>query len=150
MQRGLFLQLWNNGENHVVFNLYAGTWPDYNETQLGFPLGKAILAKASMSVEQYRSNFDVSIPLFHGTHPDKGDDAGTGNVNEFPSRKKYLIAFKGKVYQSYTLLIEITNESVNFYIVCSALFQGSVTFMELGQKHAIQFITCIMEMTLSW
>ncbi|CAG7721914.1 unnamed protein product [Allacma fusca] len=92
------LPLWNNGENHIVFNLYAGTWPQYNETELGFQLGKAILAKASMSIEQYRPNFDISIPLFHRTHPDKGDDTGTANVNEFPSKKKHLIAFKGKRY----------------------------------------------------
>lgn len=88
-------QLWNNGENHVIFNLYAGTWPAYNETELGFDLGKAMLAKASMSIDQYRQNFDVSIPLFHGTHQYKGCDLGTGESTLIPPKNKYTIAFKG-------------------------------------------------------
>ncbi|ODN03332.1 Exostosin-1 [Orchesella cincta] len=92
------LPYWNNGENHIVFNLYAGTWPSYNETELGFNVGKAILAKASMSVEQFRPNFDISLPLFHPSHPDKGDDLGTAVFNEFPTHKQHVIAFKGKRY----------------------------------------------------
>ena len=54
---------WNNGRNHLVFNLYSGTWPDYSE-DLGFDLGQAILAKASISFEKYRSGFDISLPLW--------------------------------------------------------------------------------------
>jgi len=78
--------------------LYSGTWPNYNDTELGFNVGKAMLAKASMSVEQFRPNFDISLPLFHATHPDKGDDLGTASYNQFPSLKKHIIAFKGKRY----------------------------------------------------
>lgn len=63
--RLLRLKLWNGGRNHVVFNLYSGTWPDYTEDDLGFDTGEAILAKASMSVASLRPGFDVSIPLFH-------------------------------------------------------------------------------------
>lgn len=66
--------------------------------ELGFDVGKAILAKASMSVKQFRSNFDISLPLFHPSHPDKGDDLGTAASNEFPSHKRHVIAFKGKQF----------------------------------------------------
>lgn len=78
--------------------MYAGTWPSYNETELGFNIGKAILAKASMSLEQFRPLFDISLPLFHPSHPDKGDDLGTAVTNEFPAHKKHVLAFKGKRY----------------------------------------------------
>lgn len=87
---------WNNGRNHVIFNLYSGTWPDYAENSLGFDTGEAILAKASMSVRQIRPGFDISIPLFHKQHPLRAGNTGFVTSNNFPTNKKYLLAFKGK------------------------------------------------------
>lgn len=66
------LPYWNDGLNHVIFNLYSGTWPNYTENNLDFDYGKAILAKASMSEDHVRPGFDISIPLFHKIHPEKG------------------------------------------------------------------------------
>lgn len=91
------LSLWNDGQNHIIFNLYSGTWPDYTE-DLGFDVEKAILAKASISIENFRSGFDISLPLFHKTHPEKGGEKGFLATNAFPGTKKYLLAFKGKRY----------------------------------------------------
>ena len=54
---------WNGGRNHIIFNLFSGTWPEYLE-ELGFDLGYAILAKASISKEKYRPGFDISLPLW--------------------------------------------------------------------------------------
>ncbi|GAB6028164.1 hypothetical protein CHUAL_002371 [Chamberlinius hualienensis] len=90
-------KLWNDGRNHVVFNLYSGTWPDYLE-DLSFDYGQAILAKASMSVDSYRPMFDVSLPLFPASHPEKGGEVGGVTTNNFPGTKKHLLAFKGKRY----------------------------------------------------
>lgn len=87
---------WNNGRNHLIFNLYSGTWPDYVENSLGFDTGEAILAKASMSIQQFRRGFDVSIPLFHKQFPLRSGNTGFVQTNNFPANKKYLLAFKGK------------------------------------------------------
>lgn len=92
------LPLWNNGLNHLIFNLYSGTWPDYAEDSLGFDVGQAILAKASVSYTNLRRGFDISIPLFHKKHPEKGGEPGYVQSHKFPLNKKYLLAFKGKRY----------------------------------------------------
>lgn len=97
------LTLWKkmNGKNHVVFNLYSGTWPEYVEEDLGFNFGQAILAKASISTDRFRSNFDISIPLFGKDHPQKGGEnyerTNSYIIPPYASRQ-YLLAFKGKRY----------------------------------------------------
>lgn len=91
------LDYFNGGQNHIIFNLYSGTWPDYTE-DLGFDIGKAILAKASMSDEHYRPGFDISLPLFHKHHPEKGGEPGLVRDTKFPVDNKYFVAFKGKRY----------------------------------------------------
>ncbi|RVE66608.1 hypothetical protein OJAV_G00109090 [Oryzias javanicus] len=89
--------LWNDGRNHLIFNLYSGTWPNYTE-DLGFNIGQAILAKASLNTEHFRPGFDVSIPLFSKDHPQKGGERGWLVRNSTPPRRKYLLMFKGKRY----------------------------------------------------
>ncbi|KAG9283741.1 exostosin-1a [Astyanax mexicanus] len=91
------LSLWNGGRNHLIFNLYSGTWPDYTE-DLGFDIGQAMLAKASISTENFRPNFDVSIPLFSKDHPRTGGDRGYLKYNSIPPFRKYVLVFKGKRY----------------------------------------------------
>ncbi|MBN3286890.1 EXT1B protein, partial [Polyodon spathula] len=91
------LPLWNNGRNHLIFNLYSGTWPDYTE-DLGFDIGQAMLAKASIGTENFRPRFDVSIPLFSKDHPRTGGDRGYLKFNTIPPFRKYMLVFKGKRY----------------------------------------------------
>lgn len=89
---------WKNGRNHLIFNLYAGTWPDYAEGALGFDPGEAILARASASETIFRDGFDVSLPLFHKEHPEHGGVPPAATGNPFPAPRRHLLAFKGKRY----------------------------------------------------
>ncbi|KAM4657195.1 exostosin-like 1 [Amazona ochrocephala] len=89
--------LWNGGRNHLIFNLYSGTWPNYTE-DLGFDIGQAILAKASFYMESFRPGFDISIPLFPKDHPQHGGERGWLYQDSVPPKKKYLLVFKGKRY----------------------------------------------------
>ncbi|KFD61784.1 hypothetical protein M514_26030 [Trichuris suis] len=95
--------MWNNGVNHLIFNLYSGTWPNYDLADLGFDPGKAILAKASFSTRQYRRNYDVSLALFHQILPLRGPRPMADNDPSLaPSwvstPSHYLLVFKGKRY----------------------------------------------------
>lgn len=91
--------LWNNGRNHIVFNLFSGTWPDYSEV-LDFDTGEAIMARASISESRFRPNFDISLPLVGSTHPPKGGERGYmyTSINNIPPLRHYLLGFKGKRY----------------------------------------------------
>lgn len=90
---------WNGGRNHLIFNLYSGTWPDYKE-DLSMATGEAIIAKASVSVDTHRPNFDISLPLFSKTHAQFGGGNLPNTQNVFPVLKKYKLVFKGKRYLS--------------------------------------------------
>ncbi|XP_017788520.1 PREDICTED: exostosin-2, partial [Habropoda laboriosa] len=57
------LPFWNNGENHLIFNMIPGTVPDYN-TVIDVPVGKAMIAGAGMSSLTYRFGFDISLPVY--------------------------------------------------------------------------------------
>ena len=93
------LPYWNGGRNHLIFNLYSGTWPDYREHELAFDVGYAALAKASVSQAYYRSGFDISFPLFHAELAAKGRERGALQARRVPpGEKAHVLVFKGKRY----------------------------------------------------
>ena len=93
------LKYWNGGRNHLLFNQYIGTWPDYEEI-LDFDTGQAIIARASFNTSHFRHGFDISLPLMHKEHPERGGEPGvlSSEGNLFPVKRKYLLVFKGKRY----------------------------------------------------
>ncbi|KAF7629234.1 hypothetical protein Mgra_00009256 [Meloidogyne graminicola] len=87
--------IWNEGLNHLIFNFYSGTYPNYSDNDLGFNPGKAMIAWTSSSRQHFRYDFDVSIPLFHEGHPLIDDQIDSINS---AGHDKYLASFKGKRY----------------------------------------------------
>ena len=58
------LPYWNDGTNHLLFNMLPGTAPEYNST-LDVQRNRAILAGGGFSTWSYRRTYDVSIPVFN-------------------------------------------------------------------------------------
>ncbi|CAH8467056.1 unnamed protein product [Heterobilharzia americana] len=93
------------GRNHLIFNLYTGTWPYYHEDEYRLWLGQAMIAKASFSTKHFRPKFDISLPLIHPEHPTR---SGINHVQHLVSSEHlrgrvdlpYLLSFKGKRYVS--------------------------------------------------
>lgn len=88
----------NYGMNHLIFNLYSGSWPDYRDNNFaGLNFGAAILVKASNSIAHHRSGFDISLPLFSVLHP-LSDSNLTDQNGPMVDNRTYLLTFKGKRY----------------------------------------------------
>ncbi|XP_064489627.1 exostosin-2-like isoform X2 [Ornithodoros turicata] len=58
------LPYWNNGTNHILFNMLPGTAPDYVE-MLGVNTGRAMVMGGGFSTWTYRRGYDISIPVFN-------------------------------------------------------------------------------------
>lgn len=105
----------DNGKNHIFFNLYSGTWPDYNEMDFaGYDPGYSMIFKASSSYKHFRPDFDISLPLFSKNHPKRGtsfllNDGEAESTQDSlikikevdtkaPKERSNLMVFKGKRY----------------------------------------------------
>ncbi|XP_025198529.1 exostosin-2 [Melanaphis sacchari] len=54
---------WNDGQNHLIFNMVPGTAPDY-KTFVELSIGKAMVAGVGFDSWTYRSSFDISIAIY--------------------------------------------------------------------------------------
>lgn len=103
----------DDGRNHLIFNLYSGSWPDYHEVDFSnFNPLFSMLVKASFSRQHFRPGFDISLPLISKNHPerDEGFDPAAGSDDEdrvswktrlqsiMNQKKQSLLVFKGKRY----------------------------------------------------
>ncbi|XP_073955615.1 exostosin-2-like [Choristoneura fumiferana] len=76
------LPLWDNGENHLIFNMLPGTAPNY-ETVLDLNTGNAIIAGGGFDSWSFRYGFDISIPVY--------SPIAAKIDSSQPEEKKYLI-----------------------------------------------------------
>ncbi|KAL8611501.1 hypothetical protein ACOMHN_014556 [Nucella lapillus] len=58
------LAWWNEGTNHLLFNMLPGTSPDYTP-YLETDTGNAMVAGGSFSSLSYRRTFDISVPVYN-------------------------------------------------------------------------------------
>ncbi|CAH1173727.1 unnamed protein product [Phaedon cochleariae] len=54
---------WRNGENHIVFNMVSGSFPDFLPS-IELDTGNAMIAGAGFDTLTFRQNFDISLPVF--------------------------------------------------------------------------------------
>ena len=57
------LPYWENGENHLIFNILAGQSPDYN-TVLDVNTDRSLIVGAGFDSWTYRPGFDLTIPVY--------------------------------------------------------------------------------------
>lgn len=101
-QSEIFNQGNQYGMNHLVFNLYSGSWPSYKENDFAnLQFKAAILAKASNSITHHRPHFDISLPLFSYQHPMSDSNLNNEskqNEAQVLTDRTYFLTFKGKRY----------------------------------------------------
>jgi glucuronyl/N-acetylglucosaminyl transferase EXT1 len=84
---------WNNGTNHLLFNLFPGTFPNYYEF-LDFDTQNAILVKSCMTIREHRQDFDISFPHISPVVPQHLNITSSAQAQQRP----LLASFKGKRY----------------------------------------------------
>ncbi|CAH1986437.1 unnamed protein product [Acanthoscelides obtectus] len=74
---------WRNGENHLIFNMVAGSSPDFSPV-IELELGKAMVAGAGFDTYTFRPYFDISLPVFSPV-------AKIGEVGDTSHERSWLV-----------------------------------------------------------
>lgn len=86
------LNYWENGENHLLFNMLSGEYPKYNRV-IDVNTDKALIAGAGFDTWTYRVGFDISLPVWSpALHDFKVD-----NIQK-NTRKFFLISSQLNLY----------------------------------------------------
>ncbi|KAL5286105.1 EXT2 family protein [Megaselia abdita] len=75
------LNFWENGENHLIFNLLSGQSPEFNRV-LEVNTDKALIAGGGFDSWTYREGFDISLPIWSPLVPE---------ITPSPQKDKYLL-----------------------------------------------------------
>ncbi|KAJ6637227.1 Exostosin-2 [Pseudolycoriella hygida] len=111
------LQYWENGENHLLFNMVPGISPDYN-TVMDVNTDRALIAGAGFDTWTYRSGFDLSIPFYNPIL------ANLKFKENSKKRQFFLISSQMNLYdRQRRILQEIAENNNNILILqkCSTL-----------------------------
>lgn len=74
---------WKNGENHLIFNMIAGSYPDFS-TVVEVDLGNAMVAGADFAIDSFRAKFDIPLPVLSPV-------SKRGEVTGINNKKLYFI-----------------------------------------------------------
>ncbi|XP_060524632.1 exostosin-2 [Cylas formicarius] len=77
------LPYWSNGENHLIFNMIAGTAPDFSPV-VDLDLGNAMVAGSDFDSFAFRPRFDVPLPQFSPV-------ANLGELSDINSQRPWLV-----------------------------------------------------------
>lgn len=107
------LQWWNDGANHLIFNMLPGELPDY-KTTLEVDTGKAMIAGGGFSTWTYRRGFDVSIPVFNPFL----ENAYLQPKSNLESRKWLLVSAQVGLHSEYKeVMFEVAASEKRFLIM---------------------------------
>ena len=121
------LPYWNNGTNHLIFNMITAAAPNYVPA-LNFAHGKAVVTGSGFTQRSYRRTFDISVPMFN---PHQSDEDFKHCNN--PNRQFFLLAAQQVYFQSiYDQLIDLQSQRSDVLVLltsCSDAQRQSVNGM---------------------
>lgn len=77
------MRSWENGDNHLLFNMVSGSRPHYN-TSLDVRTDRALIAGAGFDTWTYRHGYDLSIPFYKPGLSDARIEAATDGDAQRP------------------------------------------------------------------
>lgn len=118
------LPYWNNGTNHLIFNMVTAAAPNYVPA-LNFARGNAMVTGSGFTQRSYRRTFDISIPMFN---PHQNDKDFKNNNN--PNRQFFLVASQHVYFQSlYNQLVSLQSQRSDILVLlttCSDMQRQTV------------------------